>query len=103
MHVFEHLSYPIVSLKDILNFLKPGGVIYIDGSSRKIINFKDTKSDVLNKKRHWHEHINFYNYYSLEALAKQTNLKIIDISDFDASDNYREFKIQRLLAFKDKI
>ncbi len=103
MHVFEHLSYPIESLKDILNFLRPGGVIYIEVPLEKIINFKDTKIDVLNKKRHWHEHINFYNYYSLEALAKQAKLKIIDISDFDASDNYREFKIQRLLAFKDRI
>ncbi len=100
MHVFEHVSYPLKDLLKLVTFTKKGGYIYVEVPLENIVQFRGENDDILQKKHHWHEHINFYNYRSLLSMAKRCGLEVLDVSSLDASDSYRDFKVQRFIARK---
>ena len=85
-HVIEHVSYPKVIINKIKNILNKNSIFYIElplETFLKKIWHKGTKKDFLkylNKKKHWHEHINFYSKKSLIKLLAQCGLKIIKMN-----------------------
>lgn len=100
MHVFEHVSNPIDMLKEMTRFLKKEGFVYIEVPLEKGVNFDKTNLGFVKSKFHWHEHINFYCSQSLSELVQQAGLDLVAIQAFDASDNFRDFKVQQLMAKK---
>lgn len=98
MHVFEHLSNPVQDLIHLRSFLNPEGFIYIEVPLERLIDFEMTCSEHASQKVHWHEHINFYSKNSMRALLDATGFKIVDVSTFDASDDFRNFQIIRAIA-----
>ena len=95
LHIFEHLSYPLQMLKTISTYLSENGFIYIEVPFEKIMR---TCEEPINHKNHWHEHVNFFSFGSLEAMLIRSNFEIIDLRSEDLSDNFRDFHIIRLLA-----
>lgn len=77
-HVIEHVPFPKRLIDNIKKFMKKNSYLYIEVPFEKIVY--DTHPEMPNpkKKRHWHEHINFFTRKSLAHLFNNTNLKIID-------------------------
>ena len=95
LHIFEHLSYPLQMLEKISAHLSEDGFIYIEVPLEKIMR---TCEQPINHKNHWHEHVNFFTFRSLESMLLRSNFEIIDLRSDDISDQFREFHIIRLLA-----
>ena len=100
LHVFEHLSYPLEELTELIKYIAPGGHIYIEVPLEKIVDFETPLfSDAVTKK-HWHEHLNFYSKKSLNKLFSKVGLEVIDVRSIDVSDDFRQFKIQQAIGRK---
>lgn len=83
-NVFEHVSYPSDLLEEIIPCMNPNSVLYIEVPFENIMINNDKKRYL--KKKHWHEHINFYSEKSLELLIENFDLEIIELNKLKAND-----------------
>ena len=69
-HVFEHLVYPLETLKNLRRYLKSDGLIYLE-----------LPADIfgLFRRPAIYEHINFYSRYSINKLAYMAKLEILSL------------------------
>lgn len=75
--VLEHTPYPAGVIESIKRTMSPSTLLYIDVPYED--HMRNCSSDeVLVKKKHWHEHINFYSPDSMCALVRRCDLEIID-------------------------
>jgi len=100
IHVFEHVPYPLKALKELILNLNDNGHIYIEVPKESIIDDKLLDVKILNNKKHWHEHINFYSIKSLSELIKNAGLTLIDISSSDVTKDQFHLSIYQLIAKK---
>lgn len=68
-NVLEHVPYPADFLKIIKNIMRPDTVLSLEVPIDEI---------PYQKKRHWHEHVNFFTPLSLKRLLDKCGLSIID-------------------------
>lgn len=59
-NVLEHVPYPASILSDICRIMTDMSVLYLELPYERIMRESQDFADVLLKKRHWHEHINFF-------------------------------------------
>jgi SAM-dependent methyltransferase len=84
--VIEHISYPKVIINEIKNILDKNSLFYIELPLEKLFKKiwhggqRKEFLKCLKKKKHWHEHINFYSKKSLVKLLSQCGLKIIKMN-----------------------
>jgi hypothetical protein len=81
----EHIPYPIEIVLDIEKSMGIDTVLYIEVPLEDIVRTNDTKMALPQKKKHWHEHINFYTEKSIEALLVKCGLSIIDLKELEAT------------------
>jgi hypothetical protein len=92
-HVLEHVSYPSDVLEDIRKVMKNDTILYIELPVENLMLEKTT--DRLFKKRHWHEHINFFTETSLRRLVERLNLQLAKFSILEVNTaSSRTFKFQ---------
>jgi 2-polyprenyl-3-methyl-5-hydroxy-6-metoxy-1,4-benzoquinol methylase len=98
-NVLEHVSFPVDFVKNIKNCMSSQTVLYIEVPFEKLM---DSTQDVLSKKRHWHEHINFYSELSLKNMIENSGLEIIkfDVLDYSFALNYSNFGKIFMIACK---
>jgi hypothetical protein len=96
--VLEHVSYPIDLLKQIAQCLNPHTILYLEVPLEGIFQSESDGSRLGEKKRHWHEHVNFFTPASLEALAHQCALEILDTKTLPVSLGWRESAVQMLIC-----
>ena len=60
-------------------------LLYIEVPFEELMRFSEGDKDLQLKKRHWHEHINFYSEESLRRLLNTCGLKIIALQQLHAS------------------
>jgi SAM-dependent methyltransferase len=77
-NVLEHIPYPRRVLAEIKSFMKPDAVLYIEVPLENLVKDYGGDKQLLNKKRHWHEHINFFNQDSLNALLTVAGFSLLD-------------------------
>lgn len=70
-NVMEHLSYPYEELVKINRICHNDAILYLEVPYEKIMK-ENTK-----QKYHWHEHINFFNESSLNALLIRSGFSIV--------------------------
>lgn len=100
MHVLEHTPEPLKELIKIRKNLKKNGYIYIEVPRENLtIDYSDPL-ERLNNKHHWHEHINFYDFKSLEFLVKKADLELIAIKDKNVTKSEFKLNIFQLIARK---
>ena len=83
-NVLEHTPYPVEILADVKESMGRDTILYIEIPLEDIIRTSDTGM-ALSRKKHWHEHINFYTEKSIEALMAKTGLKIIELKQLNAT------------------
>ena len=95
-HLLEHVSYPLNEMKKIFHMLKKGGYFYFEiPQGNRADTLFDTKRNIMSYLFWWyrkyltklffkkndfyvmHEHINYFNKKSIEALCKKSGLKFI--------------------------
>ena len=82
-NVLEHTPFPIDIILSIKELMRPDTLLYVELPLENIIRKYSPKIG-LSKKKHWHEHINFYSENSIMALLGNAGLSIIDFNLLEA-------------------
>ncbi len=83
-NVLEHVSYPHELLEEIIPSMNKNSILYIEVPYEDLI--LNEKEDLHIKKRHWHEHVNFYSKKSLEYLVENVGLDIFDMNELKVGE-----------------
>jgi len=78
-NVLEHVPYPAEILHDIKNTMSKTSILYLEVPFEDLM--KNFPNDCLDKKRHWHEHINFYSKNSLVSLVNNCGFELIKMQE----------------------
>ena len=76
-NVLEHVPSPRSSLAAITAVMKPETVLYVELPHEDVIRLVEGADDRLRRKRHWHEHINFFTPEALDALLRNVGLQTV--------------------------
>jgi len=76
-NVIEHIPYPLDLLRQVTATLGPQSVLYLELPYERIMSESDDDLSAFRRKRHWHEHINFYSRKSLQTLLNRAGLSTI--------------------------
>lgn len=82
-NVLEHVPYPAETLRDVRKAMGQGTLLYLEVPHEDIIRTGGTRLHT--KKKHWHEHVNFYTETSLERLLTTCGLSIVDMEQLEAT------------------
>ncbi len=85
-NVLEHVPYPHQILNEIKSIMTTSTLLYIEVPLENLILEVYTDIQLLKKKRHWHEHINFFTESSLRALLLASGLSMLS------------FKVQNIIC-----
>jgi len=87
-HTLEHVSWPNDLVQDMLRYLKPGGLLYLEvpNETAMVENHADTKQML-----HFHEHINIFYVNSLTALMQRNNVRPLQTFDLRYDSVYKDF------------
>jgi len=89
-NVLEHVPYPKDLLADIQSMMQVSTVLYLEVPRENLIRDNPDPSTLLRKKRHWHEHVNFFSERALMALLRSAGLSVLS---FKIQDIFSEGKL----------
>jgi hypothetical protein len=96
--VLEHVPYPAEVLQSIAGVMNSDTVLYVELPVEKIILQDHDVGQTVLKKRHWHEHINFYAEDSLRSLLNLCGFEILDLKILGVPMNGEIVNIYQLAA-----
>jgi hypothetical protein len=96
--VLEHVSYPVDVLKEVTQTLGPQSILYLEVPFEGIFQSAQYKRPLGEKKRHWHEHVNFFSPKSLQTLAHSCSLEVLAAKTLPVSLGWRDSAIQMLIC-----
>lgn len=73
--ILEHIPYPSDILFAVRDAMDEESILYIEVPYEELM--RTDAVDKENKKRHWHEHVNFYSKYSIDALLGNCGFNIL--------------------------
>lgn len=76
-NVLEHVPYPSDVLSDIVKSMDADSILYLELPLEEIVSADHDNLHL--KKKHWHEHINFFTEKSLRCLLENVGLAVIDL------------------------
>jgi SAM-dependent methyltransferase len=76
-HVLEHVPYPLDLLAELRKTLRGGTVLYVEVPYEELMRASPGAGEAGRKKRHWHEHINFFSRQALSRLLMRAGLEIL--------------------------
>jgi hypothetical protein len=62
-------------------------ILYIEVPYEDLV--LNEKTNLHLKKKHWHEHVNFYSHESLKCLIQNAGLEIVNINELQVDDGSR--------------
>lgn len=74
--VLEHVPDPKALLQDIARHLTPQTLLYLEVPNEALMREHPGSKALASRKRHWHEHINFFTETSLRRLVESTGLHV---------------------------
>lgn len=76
-NVLEHVPSPAGLLEEIVGIMRPGTLLYLEVPLESFVADRIGADDLASGKKHWHEHINFFNETALRALIARCGLKLV--------------------------
>jgi SAM-dependent methyltransferase len=76
-HVLEHVPYPADLVTELRKAMKTDTVLYIEVPHEDLMRNSHDGADPGPKKRHWHEHINFFSRQSLLQLINLCGFEVV--------------------------
>ncbi|MBM3856398.1 MAG: class I SAM-dependent methyltransferase [Verrucomicrobia bacterium] len=83
-NVLEHVPYPSDLLLEIKEAMNPETILYLEVPFEEIMQHANGDKNLHLKKRHWHEHINFYSEESLRRLVANCGFDVIALNNLNA-------------------
>jgi hypothetical protein len=77
------VPYPKELLEDIQSIMQVSTVLYLEVPRENLVRDNPDPSTLLRKKRHWHEHINFFSERALMALLRSAGLSVLSFKIHD--------------------
>ncbi len=99
-HVLEHAPYPGDILSDIRSAMNKNTVLYIEFPYENLVRTTKNKNNLHRLKRHWHEHVNFFNERSAEELLSNSDLEILKLKKLLTSGESSEYVFQIVCKLK---
>jgi SAM-dependent methyltransferase len=98
MQVLEHVSSPRESLAEIASIMKPHTLLYVELPHEEIVRVIRNPRERLDRKRHWHEHVNFFTEQALDELFQKSGLTIRERITHPVSAGGKEGHIFSIVA-----
>lgn len=96
--VLEHTPSPRDLLNQIRTAMSPDSLLYLEVPSETLIHENPGDLNLSSRKRHWHEHINFFTPKSLHCLLADIGLKIIASHAMAINNGARQAHILGILS-----
>jgi SAM-dependent methyltransferase len=84
-NVLEHVPYPRDVVLEMKAMMKPGTVLYIEVPQETLVHGNPEGASLCTRKKHWHEHVNFFTESSLKALVEGCGLSLLDLEVLEAA------------------
>lgn len=95
-HVLEHIPQPAELLADLRSTLGDETLLYVEVPHEPLVAQAKGERGLAARKKHWHEHVNFFTEASLRALLDRARL---DIVDFEIRSRWSHASFSEVLAF----
>lgn len=80
-NVLEHVPFPRELLADIKACMGPETVLYVEVPHEELVRRHGGEADLCTRKRHWHEHVNFFGWTSLRAMLEGAGFEILGLRE----------------------
>jgi Methyltransferase domain len=94
--VLEHVPYPLDLLESMLPALGPSTLLYLEVPREALM--RNAGPGLAQRKRHWHEHINFFSESSLHRLCERAGLAVLAQHTMPIELGAKQGEIMGLLA-----
>jgi hypothetical protein len=84
-NVLEHVPYPDTTIRSMIAAMSPATVLYIEVPHEDLIRFAASPEGLVKRKKHWHEHINFFTPASVERLLQRCGLEVLGRTTLDVN------------------
>jgi SAM-dependent methyltransferase len=99
-NVLEHVPLPRKVLREIKAIMRPTTILYVEVPLENLAKEYLDGVKLLEKKRHWHEHINFFNQGALEALMASVGLSLLSIVSHDIQIESKSYTVFMLACMQ---
>ena len=86
-------------LNDIATKMAKDAILYIEVPHEPIMMGDTDLVNLANRKKHWHEHINFFSETALRVMVRETGLEIIEMQQIEC-EVYDRMGTQFFIACK---
>ena len=93
-HVLEHVSYPADLLRELYPMMGPETICYLEVPHESLMRTSPLEAHL--RKRHWHEHINFFSEDSLRHLVGNVGLEIVAMRELPLPNREGESAVFQL-------
>jgi hypothetical protein len=76
-NVLEHVPYPSDLLFDMAKVMREDSILYIEIPLEELM--RNHVDQLPSRKKHWHEHINFYSKKSMTRLVENAGLEVVAV------------------------
>ena len=97
-NVLEHVPSPRTMLRSISAVMNTQTALYIEVPHEDTMRKWERPEDRLVRKRHWHEHINFFSAEALDSLIAQAGLRTIERKSHVVSVAGRDAHVFSIIA-----
>ena len=98
--VLEHIPYPHKILQDIISAMSDSTILYLEVPYEEMMREFYGFQDLAQRKRHWHEHINFFSLDSMSKMVEGAGLELIDIVPNQISLGWRNAVVTSVVCRK---
>ena len=81
-------------LREITSVMSDKTILYIETPYENLISSCENLSNIHKKKKHWHEHINFFNENSFKKLFVNSGLRLLGLSKLSISGETSDYVFQ---------
>jgi SAM-dependent methyltransferase len=93
-NVLEHVSFPSDLLSEIVRAMDSGSILYIETPLEDLV--LNGGDDLHLKKKHWHEHINFFSEQSLRSLVQNVGLEVLSLDSLQIMSGAKKAHVFQL-------
>lgn len=79
--VLEHVPYPADIINAIKKCMDHDSILYIELPYEELVRNSEIEKNLAIRKKHWHEHINFYTIASISSLLNYCGLSLVKIKE----------------------
>ncbi|HSD15664.1 MAG TPA: class I SAM-dependent methyltransferase [Thermomonas sp.] len=96
--VLEHAPSPSGLVEDIFEQLSARTLLYMEVPHEQLMREHPGSVELAGRKRHWHEHVNFFTEAGLRHLIDRAGLQLVDVHYLPIDNGVRTGEVIGLLA-----